>query len=298
MTNTRFGDHGVGQYRWVNMPRAIAAIGLLCLATHVEANEPAPPTSRELYSCENEAERFKSWASIAGRLDPDRVKADRVKIIEVHAGDGRTIRGVAAMGDAPRKNAVLVIGGNAWSAKPFLSSALEFFTPFNADIYYFDFRGYGMSTPANPTMNAILEDYRDIAKWLLKQGHDRLYLYGFSFGGVIALVSFPDLSPFERVVIDSAPSRASDFGFKCKPTYETVDFVPGDCRRLTLMHGTDDWVMPRPKVSELIESVKKCGAGIDIDVWRGHPFQAEWDSSRKARAAAVMNHLGIEETAR
>lgn len=271
---------------------------LLSVLGQAEAKESVEvsPTMREQYTCEGEAKRFGSWASLAGRLEPDRLKADHpgVQLVEVKVADGRIIRGVAAKGDMPRKKAVLVIGGNGWSAKPFVDAVLPHFAPFDADVYYFDFRGYGMSTPANPTMHAIVEDYRDIAKWLVSEGHDRLYLYAFSFGGVVAMTSFPELSPFERVVIDSSPSRASDFEFRCTPTYETVDFVPSNCTRLTVMHGTSDWVMPRSKVNELIEIATRCGASIDINVSRGHPFQIEWESSRKRRIEAVMKHLGIE----
>lgn len=279
----------------------VAILLLLCnFIGHAEASghsTEASQTERETYTCENEAKRFESWASLAGRLDPDRLKTDfpNTLLLEIQVADGRTIRGVAAKGASPRENAVLVIGGNGWSAKPFLKYVLPHLTSFDADVYYFDFRGYGMSTPANPTMHAIVEDYRDIAKWLLNEGHRQLYLYAFSFGGVVAITSFPKLSPFAQVVIDSAPSRASDFGFRCSPTYETVDFVPSNCTNLTVMHGTSDWIMPRSKVRELIETARKCGATIDIDVSRGHPFQIEWESSRKQRIADVMKHFGIGE---
>lgn len=274
------------------------ALLLLILAGKVYADEPidAPVTPREVYTCNDEAKRFNSWASIAGRLDTNRLKAHYpgVLLIEVKMADGRVIRGVSARSEMPRSNAVLVIGGNGWSAKPFVRTVLPNFKTFDTDVYYFYFRGYGMSTPANPTMHAIIEDYRELAKWILNEGHARLYLYAFSFGGVVAPASFPQLSPFERIVVDSSPSRASEFGFSCNPTYETVDFLPSDCARLTVMHGTSDWVMPRPKVSELIGAAKKCGAAIDINMSRGHPFQIELGSSRKLRVDAVMKHFGIE----
>ncbi len=154
---------------------------LLSVLGQSEAKESVEvsPTEREQYTCEGEAKRFGSWASLAGRLDPDRLKADHpgVQLVEVKVADGRIIRGVAVKGDMPPKNAVLVIGGNGWSAKSFVDAVLPHFSSFDADVYYFDFRGYGMSTPANPTMHAIVEDYRDIAKWLVSEGHDRLYLY-------------------------------------------------------------------------------------------------------------------------
>lgn len=253
------------------------ALILLILSGNVYADEPAdtPTSPREVYTCSDEAKRFNSWASIAGRLDTDRLKSDfpNVLLTEVKMADGRLLRGVAARSAKPSSNAVLVIGRNGWSAKPFVSSVLPHFATFETDVYYFDFRGYGMSTPAIPTIHAIIEDYREIAKWIVNEGHTQLYLYAFSFGGVVALASFPQLSPFNRIVVDSSPSRASEFGFSCKPTYETVDFVPSNCTRLTVMHGTSDWVMPRPKVSELIDVATKCGATIDVNMSRGHPFQ-------------------------
>jgi pimeloyl-ACP methyl ester carboxylesterase len=281
------------------MNPALTAAALLCLASGMAAAETpdSQPSERERYTCTDEAKRFTSWASLAGRLDPEKVQKEfpGVRVVEVLAGDGRTLRGVASRGSSPRKDAVLVIGGNGWSARSYVDAVLPHFARFDTDVYYFDYRGYGMSTPANPTMHAILDDYRDIATWLSSQGHERLYLYGFSFGGLVALAAFPTLAPFQRVVVDSAPSRASDFGFVCSPTYETVDFVPSDCSRLTVMHGTSDWIVPRGMVSELIATASKCGAATDVDASRGHPFQIEWKSSRKQRVAAVMGHLGIKE---
>lgn len=272
---------------------------LLTISGEVHANDPeVPPLSpREQYTCKDEAKRFNSWASLAGRLELDSLQANSlgVQLNEVEMVDGRVIRGISLRTSKPRSNAVLVIGGNGWSAKPFLRSVLPNFAAFDTDVYYFDFRGYGMSTPAYPTMHAIIEDYRDLAKWLLSQGHTKLYLYAFSFGGVVALASFPQLSPFARIVVDSSPSRASEFDFLCSPTYETVDFLPTKCTQLTIMHGTSDWVMPRPKVQELIEAARNCGATIDVSANRGHPFQIEFGSSRKSRVETVMKHLGIEE---
>lgn len=285
------------------MNRAPMAMALLCLATRLGAAETAdtadtPRTAREVYTCQGEARQFAAWALLAGRVDPARLQKNfpHVQLVEVLAGDGRSLRGVASRGAAPKKHAVLVIGGNAWSSEPFARVVLPLFSRFDADVYYFDYRGYGMSVPGYPTMQAILDDYRDIATWLASQGHERLYLYGFSFGGVVALASFPKLTPFARVVVDSAPSRASDFGFTCTPTYETVDFLPRDCTRLTVMHGTSDWVVPRAKVRELIETASRCGATIDADARRGHPFQIEWEWSRRKRVEAVMNHVGIKMT--
>lgn len=270
---------------------------LLCSLVKAEASEVAsPPTKREKYTCKDEGKRFRSWAWFAGQLDPKKLNAEvpAFQQTNIKMKDGRIIRGVLSKGARSNKNAVLIIGGNGWSSKSMVDDVLPIFTTFNTDIYYFDFRGYGMSTPGNATMHAFIEDYRDIAEWLMNEGHERLYLYAFSFGGVVALASFPELSPFERVVIDSAPSRASDFGFRCTPSYESVDFLPKDCTKLIVMHGTSDWVIPRAKVTELIETSIQCGATVDIEVNRGHPFQFEWSSSRKRRTLTIMKHFGID----
>ena len=278
----------------------ILAFLALSIILPVYANEPEETlaTARELYTCKDEAKRFGSWASIAGQIDISEVVGNLpgVQLAQVRVGDGRIIRGIVSTGKTPNTNAILVIGGNGWSAKPFAGSVLPHMMKFDTDIYYFDYRGYGLSKPGLPTMHAILEDYRDIGNWLKSKQYDHLYLYAFSFGGVVALGAFPELRPFERIVIDSAPSRASDFGFSCFPTYETVDFLRPDCAKLTVMHGTSDWVMPRPKVDELIGRANTCGATIDSDANRGHPFQIEWESSRIARIESVMRHLKIDRS--
>ena len=143
-------------------------------------------------------------------------------------------------------------------------------------------------------MSAILADYKDIVAWLQTQGYRNLYLYAYSFGGVIALNAFPADQSFRRIVLDSVPARPSEMGFSCKPSYDSIDRIPSSCPNITFMHGTSDWVIPRPLTQPLIDAIRACGGLLDIEESRGHPFQIEWESSKVKRINAMIRHLKLD----
>lgn len=267
---------------------------MLCSLAH-SAEPSIAYTERETYTCEDEQKQFESWSRWAGGMgEPELLQqVPKAQVKDVRAGDGRILRGLQIQGTPTAKDALLVIPGNAWSTKGF-SRIASLFPSDKLTIFLFDFRGYGISKPGNPTMSAILSDYQDIATWLKAQGYRSLYLYAYSFGGVIALNAFPAGQPFRRIVIDSVPARPSEMGFKCKPSYDPIAKVPGSCSNITFMHGTSDWVIPRTYTQPLITSIGACGGVLDIDESRGHPFQIEWKSSRIKRIDAMVRHLNLE----
>jgi pimeloyl-ACP methyl ester carboxylesterase len=253
------------------------------------------PTSREVYTCEDEEKYFSGWSAAASLFfSEERLvrKYPQAHLVTVPMGDGRSVRGLHFPASGNVLGAVLVIPGNAWRVGQFARYA-EFLTANHLDAYMFDFRGYALSRPGIPTVSAIVADFKEIGSWLASKGHPKLYLYSFSFGGVLALNAFPQGPPFTRIVLDSAPSRTSQMGFQCKPSYDPVDVLPGDCSHLIVMHGTSDGVLPREWTQELISAVSSCGGTIDTDKPRGHPFQMEWLSSRRSRLADVCRHFGV-----
>ena len=127
------------------------------------------------------------------------------------------------------------------------------------------------------------------------KSYDKLFLYAFSFGGVVAANSFGKNSPFNKIVLDSVPSRPSKvLGIKCSLSYSPVDKIGTLCSDLTFMHGTSDWVIGRRNTQELIEHIKNCGGELDVNKSRGHPFQIEWKSTSRARIKDVIGHFGLE----
>lgn len=255
-------------------------------------------TEREIYTCENEEKRFSSWSKLAGKSTENDFSDSPVnlEIVSVKVGDGREIRGIkipTRVRENPRF-ALLVIPGNGWKAQDLLEVVVPHFPEIAGDILIFDFRGYGISKPGYPSMSAIVSDYRDLVDWIRDSGYGDIYLYAFSFGGVVALNAFPDLKPFRRAVLDAVPAHPSKMGFYCDVEYDPVEIIGDKCKDLTIMHGKSDWVIRRKSIQELIDAVLACGGKADIDRRAGHPFQIEWRKSRARRVQIVMNHLDIE----
>lgn len=267
---------------------------MLCSSAH-SAEPSIAHTERETYTCEDEQSLFESWSRVAGSMSESELlqQLPEAQVKAVQASDGRILKGLQIPATPKAKDALLVIPGNAWSTKGF-SSIASLFPSDKLTIFLFDFRGYGLSKPGNPTMSAILSDYKDIARWLQAQRYRNLYLYAYSFGGVIALNAFPAGSPFRRIVLDSVPARPSEMGFKCKPSYDPIEKIQNSCQNITFMHGTSDWVVPRSYTQPLVSSISACGGVLDIDESRGHPFQIEWQSSRVKRIDAMVRHLNLE----
>ncbi|HEX2855756.1 MAG TPA: alpha/beta fold hydrolase [Opitutaceae bacterium] len=278
---------------------AVWLLLLLSVIPHVSdgADVEIPKTARETYTCEKEERYFASWSKLAGTLTEEEIvkRVPDSNIESVQAGDGRVLKGIRIAREKDNKYALLIIQGNAWSSRGFSKAVAPFFIVPKLDLFFFDFRGYGLSKPANGSLAAIVSDYRDIADWLVRKGYTHLYLYTYSFGGVIALNAFPTLAPFKRVVIDAAPARLGDFGFKCDPSYDPADKLPKSCPSLVFMHGTTDGVVRRRGVQSLIDSVRANGGAVDVGQSRGHPFQMEFNSSRKNRVAAIIHHLNLPE---
>jgi pimeloyl-ACP methyl ester carboxylesterase len=255
---------------------------------------PAAPTPREIAHCgEQERDLFQTWSKVAGTsTEQDALaSAPGAEMFDIPMADGRVIRGVRIRGSADTRRFVLVIPGNAWLAKNF--------APYGAglssggfDVYIPDFRGYGLSQPGIPTMNAIVADYREIAAWIWSQGYDDGYLYAFSFGGVVAAAAFSDDTKFKRIVLDAVPSRPiARLKLTCSINYDPVDRLPADCHNMVVMHGTSDWVVRRRGAQEFLNKAEACGALLDTGKRRGHPFQIEWQSTKQRRLQDVINYL-------
>jgi dienelactone hydrolase len=269
------------------------------LSAKAIAEDSTTATPREIAACgNNELSMFQTWSRIAGKSTDKSAlsKVSNAQVFSVSMRDGRTIRGLRVYStQSPAPSALLVIPGNAWLAQDFAKYA-AWMAEQNIDVYIPDFRGYGLSAPAVPTMSAMVDDYREVGHWLVREhSYHATYLYAFSFGGVVALNAFADDDPFTRIVLDAVPSRPIElFKLTCDVQFDPVDHVPSDCHSVTVMHGTSDWVVNRPSAQELLDKLKACGATLDIDKPRGHPFQIELSSTRRSRLTDVLNHLRLQ----
>ena len=107
-----------------------------------------------------------------------------------------------------------------------------------------------------------------------------------SFGGVVLLDALQHQTGDMSVVIDSTPSRLSDYG--CPATHDPVNNLPRDTGNLLVIAGTKDQVVKPGTSRELLELAEDRGATVLRDPAWGHPFM---DNHTQQRLEAVRQFL-------
>jgi alpha/beta superfamily hydrolase len=234
---------------------------------------------------------FWLWSRAAGKPDP--VAAANVPNAEpvVHeTKDGRLLRGyklesTAASGAV--KGFVLVAQGNAMLADQLLP-ALTAFSKTGIEVYIFDYRGYGNSE-GKRRLHAIVSDYKELFDSIAASVQGSRFLYGISFGGIVLLNVIGSSVAFDRAVIDSTPSRVSQFG--CPKKYDPVANIPQDGSRLLVIAGEQDSVVPLTDSQELRDLVDARGGQTVVRPVFAHPFMDSKIHVRRARMGLTISFL-------
>jgi pimeloyl-ACP methyl ester carboxylesterase len=253
-------------------------------------------TSLETYNCTKEREKLESWRNIAGSISRDvaleraNKSAEQVEIVEVTASDRRTLRGFRFPSSTESLGNLLIVQGNAWRADQFAPEA-SILAESGYNVYIFDYRGYGISAPGNPTVSAIIDDYKVISMWLARLPGTS-HLYAFSGGGVVAInaVNALEESLFATIVLDATPSKLEYVRLSCTVNYDPIEKLPADCGRYVAIRGTRDLVVRTRKTTELLDAVTQCG-GKAVSRFRGHPFQLEMPWTRRGRLKDILAEL-------
>ncbi len=233
------------------------------------------------------------WSWAAGDPNPARV-VDRLHIerTEHAAGDGRILRGYRYRAISPSgatgaaRGYVLVAGGNAMLADQIIAE-MEFLARAGLDVYVYDYRGYGESE-GKRRLKAIVEDYKEITGALNTQ-YERGLLYGISFGGIVLLNVIGAGIDFTAAVIDSSPSRVSDYG--CPEQFDPVENLPVDGSRLLVIRGAADRVVT-PAMSEELGAVAQRNGGCHhFDERFDHPFMDHSIRDHERRLRMVRDFL-------
>ena len=146
------------------------------------------------------------------------------------------------------KGYLLVVQGNAMLADQLVAD-LQSFRDLGLDVYIFDYRGYGISK-GKSRLAAIASDYLEIVSFLNTLGYAKRLLYGLSMGGIVLLNAVGRSQTYTRLVVDSSPSRISDFG--CPERYDPVVHLPEDSSRLMIISGAKDQVITPSQMDELV----------------------------------------------
>lgn len=235
---------------------------------------------------------FWLWSSMAANPDSSRVaNIEFVEPSEFQTSDGKTLRGYKYMSNdginsTPAKGYVLVAMGNAMVSDQIIKQ-LKKFSKKNYDVYVYDYRGYANSD-GNRRINAIIEDYKEIALTLNKSYNKKL-LYGISLGGAIIMNVIGSGVEYDAAVIDSAPSFLSTHS--CPKRIDPVVNLPEDASKLLVITGGEDAVLSKSMTSPLRESAHVRGAKTFNGENYNHPFMDSNIEIHNQRMELILNHL-------
>jgi len=241
---------------------------------------------------------FWLWSSQAGSPNADRMAGLRnVEDISFRTKDNRTLRGyklkatgIEGQVSSP-KGYLLVLQGNAILA----DQIIDEFTHFSSagfDVYIYDFRGYGRSE-GKRRLKAIISDYTEILAALNSSDYEQKFVYAMSFGGIAFLDRFEMHGKLDRIIVDSTPSRLSDYG--CPSEYDPVNHLPEDCSHFLFIVGEKDRVVPTSMSQELVETAQQRSAVILRDEAFGHPFMDYDGAVHRRRMKVIEEYLLYNE---
>jgi alpha/beta superfamily hydrolase len=230
---------------------------------------------------------FWLWHTLAGSPDARRLAGVKdVEPIQFKTRDGIVLSGYKLRAANP-KGYLLVAQGNAMLADQ-LATDLQTFRDREVDVYIFDYRGYGNSQ-GKSRLAAIVADYEELIADLNSRAYRQRLLYGISMGGVILLNAAGKSLAYDRLVIDSSPSRISNLG--CPQRYDPVVHLPEDGARLMVISGGRDSVVPPAQMDEMIGIARSRGGFILQDQEFAHPYQDASQAIHRRRQNKVAAFL-------
>jgi alpha-beta hydrolase superfamily lysophospholipase len=258
----------------------IAAFALLTFFVSIDAAE-----KRYKPVCKNEDSNLKKWKFVAWVTGMG-AKSTLGKDVSHRTSDGITLRGykISSWGE-PAEGAILFIHGNAMKATAIADDLDGLADGF--DVYVYDYRGYARSGGRSSFL-AFLSDYNELFA-SLRRSYSRVYVYGASIGGVIAL-NLSGEAATVPTVIDSAPATLKIV--ECSGVLNPVARLAPHCSRLLIITGGSDRVIPADELRQLRDAASACGAkAVHNDGW-AHPFMGTTDELNDRFALAVKLYKG------
>ncbi len=167
----------------------------------------------------------------------------KVEVLSHPTADGVVLRGyrLRPSYDNP-KGLVLVVQGNGHRAASLLQGIATFATA-GYEVWILDFRGYGTSDDAPRSLHAIVGDYRGIIARFLREPAESKYVYGISFGAIVAMNALAGTESIKRLILDSLPDKVSGYG--CPEHYDPSVRADSLSFPVMLIISGRDAVVPR-----------------------------------------------------
>ena len=238
---------------------------------------------------------FWLWSNAAGRPNSKRLDGlHNVKDIAYKTKDGRILRGyqLTARETNPvqenkAKGFLLVLQGNAILADQILAEFSRY-AQAGYDVYIYDYRGYGRSE-GKRRLKAMIRDVKEIINFLSTKSYKKRLAYAMSFGGILLLDALDAHIKFDKVIIDSTPSRLSDYG--CPKDYDPITHLPKECSNFMFITGQRDRVVTTRIAKDMVEKAQQCHAKIIRDAEFSHPFMDANFSVHQRRMKTIEQFL-------
>ncbi|MET0068971.1 MAG: alpha/beta fold hydrolase [Candidatus Thiodiazotropha sp.] len=250
---------------------------------------------REKTVCGSIQEPFLFWLWSSTAPEPDKTRALVSPLVEqtqFTTSDNKLLRGYRYNSHNREEKRihpegyVLLALGNAMIADQIIAS-LKYLSSNGFDVYIFDYRGYGNSE-GKRRINAIIEDYKEIIDSLNSQ-YDKRLLYGVSLGGAVIMNAIGSGVQYDSAVIDSSPSRFSDFG--CPEHIDPVNNLPDDASRIFVLTGKKDQVLNSDMTSPLREEARRRGAKVLDGENFSHPYMDRSLEAHRARTKLIQDYF-------
>ena len=236
---------------------------------------------------------FQLWSSAAPHPDESRIKSFKyIENVKFSTSDNRKLNGYVYRahsnenGRIDAKGYILVALGNAMIADQMIGE-LNGFAEKGFDVYVYDYRGYGASE-GKRRINAMIEDYKEIIP-SLNERYEKNMLYGISLGAAIISNAIGSGVHFDRAVIDSSPSRFSNYG--CPEKIDPINNLPEDSSNILVITGQIDGVLKPVMTSEFRLLAERRGAKVFDGKDYAHPFMDLDPAIHQDRVRRVIDFL-------
>lgn len=224
------------------------------------------------------------WRLFAGSANASRVVDIRgIESVQFDTVDGRRLGGYVLRAIDSAHGYILIGLGNAMLADQVIGE-FRFLRDAGFDVYAYDHRGFGLSE-GKSRFAALRADFIALIDHLNKQGYERRFVYAMSFGGIMAMNALGAGAKIDALLIDSAPSRVSDYG--CPGSFDPVENLPEHAEHLGFIFGHQDRVVPQHQWRELAKIARQRRATVIERPDFKHPFQDWRWSARDARQLII-----------
>lgn len=131
----------------------------------------------------------------------------RYETVEFKSNDGLTLRGWYLPADQPSPTTLVIIHGLGSNSGDMLAGSVFLRNHGRWNLFYFDFRGHGLSDGVRTSLGPLELDDFEAALAFIKKAHpeatQRLGVYGHSLGASVAIVAAAQHPELEAVVAES-----------------------------------------------------------------------------------------------